>query len=125
MSEKHGKFRVCSRNNYQVSEVCLLKCELLPHRLCELTFGGGLRAVHCPWTLIPHPSLPLSLPLESLLNLFKNPLKISISLRVILEIEVNKVMKTVSDKRRKLNCLLQTIVLDVADSIMRERFLAS
>lgn len=34
-------------------------------------------------------------------------------------------MKTVSEKRRKLNSLLQTIVLDIADSIMREGYLAS
>lgn len=75
VSEKHRKFRDESWQNYQVSEVSLSKCEPPLRRLSELTFGVTLKAVHCPWTCILYPSLPLSLPLYTSLHLFDNPFR--------------------------------------------------
>lgn len=71
MSEKKEKFRAGSQQNYQGSEVCLFEIQTSSYRPCELTFGAGLRAGHYLWTQIPQPSPPFSLPLASLLNLFK------------------------------------------------------
>lgn len=84
MSEKHGKFSAGSQRNYQVSEVCLLKCRVPAWSLSELTFGAGLREVHCPWSSIPHFSLPLRLTSESSTLLKKSSKKVRVSLGVIL-----------------------------------------